>query len=243
MPYLLNESLDDIKVKSLQPGKFRRSRFDVTKWVENAKLKTAKIIRENNNKLADWFLNVELPNSVVNTLPVKVRSLLNLVKKTKYKKVDIVDVNESSRSSMNNNNNNNNKTSNNNNTELSQRSKKSKLGKPIKLSELSKESESAFRKNVIVYDMNILNSMDCLSQMSQLESMKSKLLVDKLNVLKGIKCNETIRVFLEKQGAADDTIIENNFTFTSKPETITNKSDIAPALRRMKDDILLRIDR
>ena len=119
------------------------------------------------------------------------------------------------------------------------------LEKPIfdRDAHLSRESESAFKRNIVVFDMKILNELDCLKQMELLNKRKSELLTEQLQVLKGIKCNETIKVSLEKQGFADGTTIENSFTFTSKAGTITNKNEIAPVLQGMRDDILTRIDR
>jgi len=177
MPNLLDEPIIDIKVKPLKPTKYK-SRFKNVERVRNAKQKTARLIRENNYKIADWILNTKLPKNVSKTLPVKVQALIKLVKDSKYKSsIDI-------------------------------------KPEPDKTDELSRESESAFKKNVVIYEMKILDEMDCLNQMQLLDSRKTELLVNKLEVLKGIKCNETIKVSLEKQGIADDTIIENSFTFT-----------------------------
>ena len=73
---------------------------------------------------------------------------------------------------------------------------------------LSRESESAFKKNIVVFDLKILNELDCMKQMELLNKRKSELFTEQLKVLKGIKCNETIKVSLEKQGFADGTTIK-----------------------------------
>ena len=211
MANLLDEPLSDIKVKLLNSTK-SKSRFNFVKWIRNAKLKTAQLIRENDYQIAEWILNMDIPDKISKTLPAKIQSLIKLVKNTKYKNSADIKPDQTHEFTI----------------------------EPTKL---SRESESAFKKNVVVYEMKVLDHMDCLSQMSLLDSRKTELLANQLEVLKGVKCNETIKVSLEKQGAVDDTIIENSFTFTSKPGTITNKNDIAPVLQRMRDDILTRIDR
>ena len=76
-----------------------------------------------------------MPKNVSKTLPVKVQTLIKLVKDSKYKSsIDI---------------------------------------KPEQTDELSRESESAFKKNVVIYEMKILDEMDCLNQMQLLDSKKN----------------------------------------------------------------------
>ena len=63
-----------------------------------------------------------------------------------------------------------------------------------------------------------------------------------LNVLKGIKCNESLKVLFQKLGFEGD-MIEETFIFMSKPIQITNEGQIPNALGHMIDDIHQLIDR
>ena len=133
MPNFLDEPLIDIKVKPLKLTKYK-SRFKSVERVRNATQKTAKLIRENNYKIADWILNTKLPNNVSKSLTVDVQAFIKLVKNSKYNSsIDI-------------------------------------KPEPDKTDELSRESESAFKKNVVIYEMKILDEMDCLNQMQLLDS-------------------------------------------------------------------------
>ena len=86
--------------------------------------------------------------------------------------------------------------------------------------------------------MTVESNKDPLEQMQLLNSEKTHLIYQKLDQLKGVKCNEMLEVIIEKQGADDETTIENFFIFVSKAATITNKNDIGNDLQNMKDDIL-----
>ena len=63
-----------------------------------------------------------------------------------------------------------------------------------------------------------------------------------MNLLKGVKCNETLEVKFEKLGS-DGQMIEKSFTFTSKPQVIMSKTGVESALLKMRSDIEKRIDR
>ena len=84
--------------------------------------------------------------------------------------------------------------------------------------------------------MKVLDSKDPLNQMMLLNTRKTYLLEKKLNSLKGIKCNETLEVKFEKLGS-EGKMIEKSFTFTSRPQVITNKNDIESALQNMRSEI------
>ena len=87
---------------------------------------------------------------------------------------------------------------------------------------LSQKHETAFQKSVSTYQLKILSDMDPLEQLSQLNDRMKYLLDKKLNQFRGIKCNETLQITLERLGGTDGTTIENQFTFTSRPSTFTN---------------------
>ena len=78
--------------------------------------------------------------------------------------------------------------------------------------------------------------------MMLLNTRKTYLFDKRLNLLKGIKCNETLEVKFEKLGS-EGRMIEKSFTFTSRPQVIMNKHGIESALQNMRSDIEIRIDR
>ena len=113
---------------------------------------------------------------------------------------------------------------------------------PNQNNKLSEKKNTAFKNNAIVYKLRILNRDDPLNQMMLLNTRKTYLLDKKLNLLKGIKCNETLEVKFEKLGS-EGVMIEKSFSFTSKPQVIMNKNGIESALQNMRSDIEIRIDR
>ena len=113
---------------------------------------------------------------------------------------------------------------------------------PNQNNKLSEKKNTAFKNNAIVYKLKVLNPDDPLNQMMLLNTRKTYLLDKRLNLLKGIKCNETLEVKFEKLGS-EARMIEKSFTFTSRPQVIMNKHDIESALQNMRSDIEIRIDR
>ena len=107
---------------------------------------------------------------------------------------------------------------------------------------LSEKKNTAFKNNAIVYKLKVLNPDDPLNQMMLLNTRKTYLLDKRLNLLKGIKCNETLEVKFEKLGS-EGRMIEKSFTFTSRPQVIMNKNGIESALQNMRSEIEVRIDR
>jgi len=113
---------------------------------------------------------------------------------------------------------------------------------PNQNNKLSEKKNTAFKNNAIVYKLKMLNPDDPLNQMMLLNTRKTYLLDKRLNLLKGIKCNETLEVKFEKLGS-EGQMIEKSFTFTSKPQVIMNKTGVESALQNMRSDIEIRIDR
>ena len=72
---------------------------------------------------------------------------------------------------------------------------------PNQNNKLSEKKNTAFKNNAIVYKLRILNRDDPLNQMMLLNTRKTYLLDKRLNLLKGIKCNETLEVKFEKLGS------------------------------------------
>ena len=94
---------------------------------------------------------------------------------------------------------------------------------PNQNNKLSEKKNTAFKNNAIVYKLRILNPDDPLNQMMLLNTRKTYLLDKRLNLLKGIKCNETLEVKFEKLGS-EGVMIEKSFSFTSRPQVIMNKT-------------------
>ena len=113
---------------------------------------------------------------------------------------------------------------------------------PNQNNKLSEKKNTAFKNNAIVYKLKVLNPDDPLNQMMLLNTRKTYLLDKRLNLLKGIKCNETLEVKFEKLGS-EGQMIEKSFTFTSKPQVIMSKTGVESALQNMRSDIEIRIDR
>ena len=107
---------------------------------------------------------------------------------------------------------------------------------------LSEKKNTAFKNNAIVYKLKLLNPDDPLNQMMLLNTRKTYLLDKRLNLLKGIKCNETLEVKFQKLGGEGE-MIDKSFTFTSRPQVIMIKNGIESALQKMRSDIEKRIDR
>ena len=128
--------------------------------------------------------------------------------------------------------------------ELAMKSKYS--DKPIEYKysddKLSEKRNTAFKNNVIIYKLKVLNHDDPLKQMISLKERKTFLLNKRLILLKGIKCNETLEVKFEKLGI-EGKMIEKSFSFTSRPQVIMNKNEIESALESMRSDVEVRIDR
>ena len=107
---------------------------------------------------------------------------------------------------------------------------------------LSEKRNTAFKNNVIIYKLKVLNHDDPLKQMILLKERKIFLLNKRMILLKGIKCNETSEVKFEKLGI-EGRMIEKSFSFTSRPQVIMNKNEIESALQNMRSNKELRIDR
>ena len=57
---------------------------------------------------------------------------------------------------------------------------------------LSEKRTTAFKNNVIIYKLKVMNNDDPLKQMMSLNERKAFLLNKRLILLRGIKCNETL---------------------------------------------------
>ena len=197
--YILDRIVPDIDVPILKPKKV--SKFSISKWIDNAKMRILETIQQNSLKIADWILKTEVKKLKI---PPKTKKLMELVMKSKYS------------------------------------------DKPIEYKysddKLSEKRNTAFKNNVIIYKLKVLNHDDPLKQMILLKERKTFLLNKRLILLKGIKCNETLEVKFEKLGS-EGKMIEKSFSFTSRPQVIMNKNEIESALENMRSDVEVRIDR
>ena len=107
---------------------------------------------------------------------------------------------------------------------------------------LSAKRITAFKNNAIIYKIKILDKVDPLNQMMLLNERKTYLLNKRVTLLKGIKCNETLKVKFKKLGSKG-RMIEKSLSFTSRPQVIMNEYDIESGLQSMRSDIEFRIDR
>ena len=197
--FILDSIVPDIDFPILKPKKI--SKFSISKWIDNAKMKISENIQNKNLQIADWILNTKIEKLKI---PPKTKKLMELVMKSKYS------------------------------------------DKPIEYKysddKLSEKRNTAFKNNVIIYKLKVLNHDDPLKQMILLKERKTFLLNKRLILLKGIKCNETLEVKFEKLGS-EGRMIEKSFSFTSRPQVIMNKNEIESALQNMRSDIEVRIDR
>jgi len=103
------------------------------------------------------------------------------------------------------------------------------------------KSVKAFKNNIVEYEMKISNKKDPLIEIKLLNGSINVLLSQELEKLHGIKFNIGMEILFQKK-STNGNIIQNNFTFTAKAETITNKIDIPNAIKSMNQNINNRID-
>ena len=131
---LLDEPLKDINAKLLKPTR-RKTSSNVISWAKayNDKLAAAsKVVRDNSAAVADWILSTDIPNRVSESLPVKVRDLIALVRRTKYP--SDIQVARDTPSAI----------------------------RVLSDDDLSSEKESAFKKNIVVYNLKVIDKIDYL---------------------------------------------------------------------------------
>ena len=113
---------------------------------------------------------------------------------------------------------------------------------PFQNNTVSEKKNTAFKNNAIVDKLKLLNADDPLNQLMLHNTRKTYLLDKRLNLLKGIKCNETLEVKFRKL-CGEGGMIDKSFTFTFRPQVIMNKNGIEFALQKMRSDIERKIDR
>ena len=102
------------------------------------------------------------------------------------------------------------------------------------------ETNKALKGFTKSYEINIKNSKDPLMQLQNTRKAVAIHIEKILKSMKGLKFVETLRVTFEKQTGREEKIIKTAY-FNSQPQTITNDTQIEPALSLSKQVILNKI--
>ena len=102
------------------------------------------------------------------------------------------------------------------------------------------ETNKALKGFTKSYEINIKNSKDPLMQLQNTRKAVAIHIEKILKSMKGAKFVETLRVTFEKQTGREERIIKTAY-FNSQPQTITNNTQIEPALSLSKQVILNKI--
>ena len=102
------------------------------------------------------------------------------------------------------------------------------------------ETNKALKGFTKSYEINIKNSKDPLMQLQNTRKAVAIHIEKILKSMKGAKFVETLRVTFEKQTGREERIIKTAY-FNSQPQTITNDTQIEPALSLSKQVILNKI--
>ena len=102
------------------------------------------------------------------------------------------------------------------------------------------ETNKALKGFTKSYEINIKNSKDPLMQLQNTRKAVAIRIEKILKSMKGLKFVETLRVTFEKQTGREEKIIKTAY-FNSQPQTITNDTQIEPALSLSKQVILNKI--
>ena len=90
-------------------------------------------------------------------------------------------------------------------------------------------------------EIEIINSEEVLNQLRYTRAGIRKLLESELEVMKGLKFAETLKVTFEKGIDDDKTVIKTAY-FNCKVKTIINKADIRESIQSSQAEIIHRID-
>ena len=102
------------------------------------------------------------------------------------------------------------------------------------------ETNKALKGFTKSYEIDIKNSKDPLMQLQNTRKAVAIHIEKILKSMKGAKFVETLRVTFEKQTGREERIIKTAY-FNSQPQTITNNTQIEPALSLSKQVILNKI--
>ncbi|XP_068686771.1 uncharacterized protein [Montipora foliosa] len=90
------------------------------------------------------------------------------------------------------------------------------------------------------FEINIKNNKDPLIQLQNTRNAVANHIENILISMKGLKFVETLRVTFEKETGHEERVVKTAY-FNSQPQTITNDTQIEPALSLSKQDILNKI--
>ena len=90
------------------------------------------------------------------------------------------------------------------------------------------------------YEINVKNNKDPLIQLQNTRKDVANHIENILTSMKGLKFAETLRVTFEKETGHEERVIKTAY-FNSKPQTITNDTQIELALSLSKQEILNKI--
>ena len=114
------------------------------------------------------------------------------------------------------------------------RTKRQPVPLPRTKIEQKKRALKGFTKS---YEISIKNSKDPLVQLQNTRKAVANHIENLLISMKGLKFVETLRVTFEKQTGREERIIKTAY-FNSRPQTITNNSQIEPPLSLTSHEIL-----
>ena len=102
------------------------------------------------------------------------------------------------------------------------------------------QTDKALKGFTKSYEINIKNNKDPLVQLQNTRKAVANHIENILISMKGLKFAETLRVTFEKETGHEDRVIKTAY-FNSKPQTITNDTQIELALSLSKQQILNKI--
>ena len=102
------------------------------------------------------------------------------------------------------------------------------------------QTDKALKGFTKSYEINIKNNKDPLMQLQNTRKAVANHIEKILTSMKGLKFAETLRVTFEKETGHEERVIKTAY-FNSKPQTITNDTQIELALSLSKQQILNKI--
>ena len=113
--------------------------------------------------------------------------------------------------------------------------------KPVPLPRTKiQQTNKALKGYIKSYEIDIKNNKDPLVQLNSTRKAVANHIENILTSMKGLKFAETLRVTFEKETGSEERVIKTAY-FNSQPQTITNDTQIEPALSSSKQEILNNI--
>ena len=113
--------------------------------------------------------------------------------------------------------------------------------KPVPLPRTKiQQTNKALKGYTKSYEIDIKNNKDPLVQLNSTRKAVANHIENILTSMKGLKFAETLRVTFEKETGSEERVIKTAY-FNSQPQTITNDTQIEPALSSSKQEILNNI--